>query len=446
MIAATGLELRAGAQLLLGGATFQISPGDKVGLVGRNGAGKTTLARVLAGDGLPAAGTVQRSGTIGYLPQDSRAGDLAALAMDRVLSARGLDEVRAGMRTAEEAMGDPSPERRDAAVRRYSTLEERLVVLGGYAAEAEAAAIASSLGLPDRVLVQPLQHALGRAAAPGGAGADPVLGRADTAARRAHQPPGRRLHRLAARPPPHVPRLRGDHQPRPGAAGGGGRPDLPPRRRPRRTRHLQRRLAGVPGAARDRRPAAQAGGGERPAPGGRPAGAGGQDAGEGHQGPGRPGHGAPGAAAAGRGERGTSCGPGRAAALPGARPMRQDAADRRGPVEVLRLAGGLRRGGRGGGPGRPDRGPGAQRGGQDHPAAPAERAGTARHRAGDARPRAAPRLLRAGARDAGRRAHRAGEHAVGRAGAARWRAPGHPRVLPLLRRRGRQARRGPVRR
>src|SRR5690242_1315773 len=76
VIAATGLELRAGAQLLLESATFQISPGDKVGLVGRNGAGKTTLARVLAGDGLPAAGAVRRNGTIGYLPQDSRAGDL----------------------------------------------------------------------------------------------------------------------------------------------------------------------------------------------------------------------------------------------------------------------------------------------------------------------------------------------------------------------------------
>ena len=61
MIAATGLELRAGAQLLLEGATFQISPGDKMGLVGRNGAGKTTLARVLAGEGAPAAGTVAAS-------------------------------------------------------------------------------------------------------------------------------------------------------------------------------------------------------------------------------------------------------------------------------------------------------------------------------------------------------------------------------------------------
>src|SRR6516225_2960469 len=157
MIVASDLELRAAAHLLLADASFQVAPGDKVGLVGRNGAGKTTLARVLAGEVLPAAGTVQRRGSIGYLPQDSRAGDLSGLAMDRVLSARGLDEVRSGMRSAEQAMADPSPARRDAAVKRYAMLEERLVVLGGYAAESAAAAIATSLGLPDRVLGQPLQ-------------------------------------------------------------------------------------------------------------------------------------------------------------------------------------------------------------------------------------------------------------------------------------------------
>ncbi|HWG63199.1 MAG TPA: ABC-F family ATP-binding cassette domain-containing protein [Streptosporangiaceae bacterium] len=156
MIAATGLELRAGAQLLLADASFQVSPGDKIGLVGRNGAGKTTLARVLAGEGLPAAGTVRRGGSIGYLPQDSRSGDLTSLAMDRVLSGRGLDELRAGMRAAEQEMADGHDGRRDAAVRRYGQLEERLAVLGGYAAEAEASSIASSLGLPDRVLAQEL--------------------------------------------------------------------------------------------------------------------------------------------------------------------------------------------------------------------------------------------------------------------------------------------------
>ncbi len=156
VIAATGLELRAGAQLLLADASFQIAPGDKIGLVGRNGAGKTTLAKVLAGEAVPSAGSVRRASSIGYLPQDTRSGDMEGLALDRVLSGRGLDELRAAMRAAEEQMSDGRPARRDAAVRRYGQLEERLSLLGGYAAEAEASSIASSLGLPDRVLAQPL--------------------------------------------------------------------------------------------------------------------------------------------------------------------------------------------------------------------------------------------------------------------------------------------------
>ncbi len=80
MITATGLELRAGSRILLGNATFRVAPGDRVGLVGRNGAGKTTLTRVLAGEGVPAAGEVTRSGHVGYLPQDPRTGDLDVLA------------------------------------------------------------------------------------------------------------------------------------------------------------------------------------------------------------------------------------------------------------------------------------------------------------------------------------------------------------------------------
>ncbi|MDR3202200.1 MAG: ATP-binding cassette domain-containing protein, partial [Bifidobacteriaceae bacterium] len=62
MITAHGIELRAGAELLLSGAAFRVAPGDRIGLVGRNGAGKTTLTRVLAGQAAPAAGSVQRTG------------------------------------------------------------------------------------------------------------------------------------------------------------------------------------------------------------------------------------------------------------------------------------------------------------------------------------------------------------------------------------------------
>jgi ATPase subunit of ABC transporter with duplicated ATPase domains len=156
MITARELELRAGARLLLQEASFQIGPGDRIGLVGRNGAGKTTLAQVLAGAAQPAAGTVRRSGAVGYLPQDPRTGDLDVLAMDRVLSSRGLDELLAAMRKAEEQMAAADAGKRDAAVHRYGHLEERLTVMGGYAAQAEAASLAASLGLPGRVMGQPL--------------------------------------------------------------------------------------------------------------------------------------------------------------------------------------------------------------------------------------------------------------------------------------------------
>ncbi|HVE64407.1 MAG TPA: ABC-F family ATP-binding cassette domain-containing protein [Mycobacteriales bacterium] len=156
MLTATDLELRAGARSLIAHAAIRVGPGDRVGLVGRNGAGKTTLLRVLAGEGLPAAGAVTRSGEIGYLPQDPRTGDLDQLARDRILSARGLDTLTADLRAAEIGMADEDPDRRDAAVRRYGRLEDRFHVLGGWAAESEAASIASSLGLPDRALAQPL--------------------------------------------------------------------------------------------------------------------------------------------------------------------------------------------------------------------------------------------------------------------------------------------------
>jgi ATPase subunit of ABC transporter with duplicated ATPase domains len=156
MITATDLELRVGPRLLLEPTTLRIAKGDRIGLVGRNGAGKTTLTRVLAGEGLPAAGKVTRSGEVGYLPQDPRTGDLDVLARDRILSARDLDTVVVRMREAEGQMASADPDTHDKAMRRYARLEEEFVAKGGYAAESEAASMASSLGLPDRVLAQPL--------------------------------------------------------------------------------------------------------------------------------------------------------------------------------------------------------------------------------------------------------------------------------------------------
>ncbi|HXB85998.1 ABC-F family ATP-binding cassette domain-containing protein [Mycobacterium sp.] len=159
MITATDLEVRAGARTLLSadGPALRIQPGDRIGLVGRNGAGKTTTLRILAGEGQPYAGTVTRTGEIGYLPQDPKEGDLDILARDRVLSARGLDTLLTDLEKQQALMAEVADDAaRDRAIRRYGQLEERFAALGGYGAESEAGRICASLGLPERVLSQQL--------------------------------------------------------------------------------------------------------------------------------------------------------------------------------------------------------------------------------------------------------------------------------------------------
>jgi ATPase subunit of ABC transporter with duplicated ATPase domains len=157
LITVSKLEVRAGARLLMDDVSFRIAAGDRIGLVGRNGAGKTTLTKILAGEALPAGGTVTSSGSIGYLPQDPRTGDPEVLSRDRILSARGLDAVVRRLREAETEMGSDDPTVRDRAMKRYENADAALHAAGGYSAEAEAAQIASSIGIADRLMDQPLR-------------------------------------------------------------------------------------------------------------------------------------------------------------------------------------------------------------------------------------------------------------------------------------------------
>lgn len=157
MISVRDLEIQIGARTLMSGVTFRVDKGDKVGLVGRNGAGKTTLTKILAGDGQPTQGKVEKTGEIGYLPQDPRSGDPEELARTRILNARGLGDLLEQMQKASEDMGSVDEQVYESAMKKYASAEARFNALGGYSAEAEAAAIAGNLGLKEQVLSQPLK-------------------------------------------------------------------------------------------------------------------------------------------------------------------------------------------------------------------------------------------------------------------------------------------------
>lgn len=157
MITAQQVAIDVGARRLMSEVSFVVNPGDKIGLVGRNGAGKTTLTKTLAGDREPSEGTITVRGKLGFLPQDPRTGDPDQIARERILDARDLGTVKRRLTKASEDMNDPDPVIAEKAMRRFGNLTDTFQALGGYAAEAEAASISANLGLPERVLDQPLR-------------------------------------------------------------------------------------------------------------------------------------------------------------------------------------------------------------------------------------------------------------------------------------------------
>ena len=146
MLQARNLSVEVGGRHVVEGATFTVSPRDKVGIVGRNGAGKTSLFKVLGGEAEATQGSVVRKGGFGYLPQDPRIGGVhdSRRAITHVLSGREIDDQITRIEKLRIAM-EESPS--DEAVARYSRAEETFRVNGGYAAESEARAIAAGLGL-----------------------------------------------------------------------------------------------------------------------------------------------------------------------------------------------------------------------------------------------------------------------------------------------------------
>ena len=160
MIIARGLSVEAGIRTLVSDASFAIHPGDKVGLVGRNGAGKTTLLRTLAGRLEPAAGTVARSGVIGYLSQEASLPELDhpdATGLERILGARDIGGVQRRMEATRRSLEAVDGGERDRLIRRYARLEDEFEVAGGYRAEAQARRFGASIGVSDEEMAQPVR-------------------------------------------------------------------------------------------------------------------------------------------------------------------------------------------------------------------------------------------------------------------------------------------------
>jgi ATP-binding cassette, subfamily F, member 3 len=150
MIQLSSLTKAFGDRILLDNVTWQIAPGERVGLCGPNGAGKTTLLRMMAGLDEPDSGTILKPSvlTVGYLPQDGLT-HADRTVFEEASSAFGaLIAMKTEMHALEERLGDPSiPERdHDAMLARYSDLQDRFRLNDGYNIELKTATVLHGLG------------------------------------------------------------------------------------------------------------------------------------------------------------------------------------------------------------------------------------------------------------------------------------------------------------
>src|SRR5580765_2719897 len=135
------------AQDVLRGASFQINPGEHVGLVGRNGAGKTTIFRLVTNDESPDSGEVVRARglKLGLLDQHVHF-EKGATVHESALAAFGrLQQIEHEMHELEHRMADAGDEL-DKVLERYSDLQHEYEREGGFEYSAKAESILQGLG------------------------------------------------------------------------------------------------------------------------------------------------------------------------------------------------------------------------------------------------------------------------------------------------------------
>ncbi|HEX5045115.1 MAG TPA: ATP-binding cassette domain-containing protein, partial [Candidatus Polarisedimenticolaceae bacterium] len=145
MLSFANVSKQYGRQLLFVEASFQLNPGEKVGLVGPNGAGKTTLFRLIVGEEAPDEGEISlpRRLTVGYFRQD--VGEMRGRSvLDEAIAGSGrLGDLHHELEALEARLDDP------AALERYGEVQEEYQARGGYELEARAREILHGLGLQD---------------------------------------------------------------------------------------------------------------------------------------------------------------------------------------------------------------------------------------------------------------------------------------------------------
>ncbi len=150
MLHISNLHKAFGDRVLFDKVSWQLQPGQRIGLCGPNGAGKTTLLKMLSGEVEADAGEIARPNdlTVGYLPQDGLTHAGRTLYDETSRAFEPLLALQAELGELETKLGDTSlsQSEHDAALDRYSEVQTAFQDRDGYGIEAKVDAVLRGLG------------------------------------------------------------------------------------------------------------------------------------------------------------------------------------------------------------------------------------------------------------------------------------------------------------
>ena len=152
MISLSNINKQYGRQLVFVDASFQLNPGEKIGLVGPNGSGKTTLFRMLVGEEAPDDGevTVPRKLTVGYFRQDVEEMKGRSVLDEAIAGSGRVGDLHHELEHLQHQMEDPDMgDQMDRVLERFGEVQEEYEHLGGYTLEAQAREVLHGLGFKD---------------------------------------------------------------------------------------------------------------------------------------------------------------------------------------------------------------------------------------------------------------------------------------------------------
>jgi ATPase subunit of ABC transporter with duplicated ATPase domains len=152
MISFSNISKQYGKQLVFVDASFQLNPGEKVGLVGPNGSGKTTFFRMVVGEEEPDDGevSVPKRLTIGYFRQDVEEMSGRPVLDEAIAGCGRIGDLHHELEDLQKGLEDPArADEMDRILARFGEVQEEYEHLGGYSLEAQAREVLHGLGFTD---------------------------------------------------------------------------------------------------------------------------------------------------------------------------------------------------------------------------------------------------------------------------------------------------------